>query len=138
MVKQSISFWNHQIVIRTYVKKANMERCWNNTVPYSRSSLPATYSEFFRFVFQNLLFVFIWSKHFLPQNWHTNQNSLAFLIKKNFDHIKTKRKLNKKCSWFDILVDAVSKFWIWNWKSDFRHFFKPIVQHKQSLGLLRL
>ena len=39
MVKQSISFWNHQIVIRTYVKKANMERCWNNTVLYSRSSL---------------------------------------------------------------------------------------------------
>ena len=39
MVKQSISFWNHQIVIKTYVKKANMERCWNNTVLYSRSSL---------------------------------------------------------------------------------------------------
>ena len=32
-------FGNRQIIIRTYVKKANMERCWNNIVLYSRSSL---------------------------------------------------------------------------------------------------
>ena len=39
MVKQSISSWNHQIVIRSYVKKAKIECCRNNTVLYSRSYL---------------------------------------------------------------------------------------------------